>query len=200
MKTHTKTLLTALAASAMIAGSASAATIIDGWTVIDNEDGSAGGYTETGSWGGSGNGFFGFGHRFDSNTASTGSSATWSFTGLANGTYIVAATWFINENRTQAAPYTVQGISVPTVNQELTPSGGPILADGVGGPASFQILTSTAVVSDGTLTVVLNDVDNSSGNTNYVVADAIAVQLVPEPGSLALLGLGGLCVLRRRRG
>ena len=31
----------------------------------------------------------------------------------------------------------------------------------------------------------------------YVMSDVLTV--VPEPGSLALMGLGGLCILRRRR-
>lgn len=44
----------------------------------------------------------------------------------------------------------------------------------------------------------------SSGNSDSASGFLQGVQLegdvVPEPGSLALLGLGGLCVLRRRRG
>ena len=42
-------------------------------------------------------------------------------------------------------------------------------------------------------------VDSSSPNARIVFADGSEV-LVPEPSSLALLGLGGLLVVRRRRG
>ena len=34
----------------------------------------------------------------------------------------------------------------------------------------------------------------------FMSGDDVTISAVPEPGSLALLGLGGLCVLRRRRG
>ena len=41
----------------------------------------------------------------------------------------------------------------------------------------------------------------SGGNSAYWGGVVVAnVTPVPEPGSLALIGLGGLCVLRRRRG
>jgi len=36
-------------------------------------------------------------------------------------------------------------------------------------------------------------------NTAHIDAIILDVTLVPEPGSLALLGLGGLCILKRRR-
>lgn len=36
-------------------------------------------------------------------------------------------------------------------------------------------------------------------NSQAAILDNIVVSVVPEPGSLALLGLGGLCLLRRRR-
>lgn len=45
----------------------------------------------------------------------------------------------------------------------------------------------------------LTDATNDGKSTQYRVAELTFVA-VPEPSSLALLGLGGLCVLRRRRG
>ena len=42
-------------------------------------------------------------------------------------------------------------------------------------------------------------IDDSAGDNNRSWYDGVGYEVVPEPGSLALLGLGGLCVLRRRR-
>ena len=39
----------------------------------------------------------------------------------------------------------------------------------------------------------------NSATTNRAITNGIIITEVPEPSSLALLGLGGLCVLRRRR-
>ena len=38
-----------------------------------------------------------------------------------------------------------------------------------------------------------------TGSTNFAVANALTVGVVPEPATLALLGLGGLGVLLRRK-
>ncbi|MCP5537870.1 MAG: PEP-CTERM sorting domain-containing protein [Akkermansiaceae bacterium] len=187
---------------------ASATTVISGWTVIDDsytDDASgtfaitsAGATTQT-----TPTQAFADTQKFSA-TAAVDWTATWTFLGLTNGTYEVAGAWYGTTNRTKTAPFKVQGGSTIVVNQELSPGhpslpAGPTLSDGTENVV-FSMLTATAVVTDGTLTVVLNDVDNTSGS-EYVLADAIAIRAVPEPSSAALLGLGGLAlILRRRKG
>ena len=46
---------------------------------------------------------------------------------------------------------------------------------------------------------VMIDKPTSDDIDEIVAVDYVSVEVVPEPGSLALLGIGGLCVLRRRR-
>lgn len=50
-------------------------------------------------------------------------------------------------------------------------------------------------IADGDMLFIKN---NSTTNDRFRVG-SFTLEAVPEPGSLALLGLGGLCVLRRRR-
>ena len=45
----------------------------------------------------------------------------------------------------------------------------------------------------------ISDGDLSTGNGRGVAA-VLTGTVIPEPGSLALLGLGGLLIARRRRG
>ena len=61
------------------------------------------------------------------------------------------------------------------------------------------MLTISALVTDGTLTVTIND--GLGSNVVDAVADAIAIQAIPEPGTYALIGgLLALCsVMTRRR-
>lgn len=62
------------------------------------------------------------------------------------------------------------------------------------GPQNDFSLGGNAV-SAGTLVTVTTSVPTGGG----VLFNEITVDAIPEPGSLALLGLGGLLVLRRRR-
>ena len=77
-----------------------------------------------------------------------------------------------------------------------TPSGDATevytLEDGPGNPVSIVTGTFTADETSQDFHVAI------STATNFE-ASAYQLRLVPEPGSLALLGLGGLMVLRRRR-
>ena len=75
-----------------------------------------------------------------------------------------------------------------------------------GTTVTFTGLIDGAVVAtdtfnwDGTndVKIVFSGFDGNGGTTNEV--DNIVISTVPEPGSLALIGLGGLLIARRRRG
>ena len=56
---------------------------------------------------------------------------------------------------------------------------------------------TTSAGGAGTIDVYIDD---NPGNDDRTWYDGVSYEAVPEPGSLALLGLGGLCVLQRRRG
>jgi len=53
--------------------------------------------------------------------------------------------------------------------------------------------------TDGTLNTTFDRDDSLTGDTNNWLS-GYSLQVVPEPSSLALLGLGGLLIARRRRG
>jgi hypothetical protein len=175
---------------------------VDGWTVNDDSftDDAAGTYSEVSPFNAS-SGDADNGHWNDTSRFTFGGgSATWTFLGLENGEYEVAASWSYSGNRAPDAFYTVQGSSAIVVNQKVEATGGPLLTDALDQEISFQMLTISALVTDGTLTVTIND--GPGGSTVDAVADAIAIQAIPEPGSYALLaGLTGLVfvMLRHRR-
>ena len=77
-------------------------------------------------------------------------------------------------------------------------SGGPLFP-----PATFQeyVFTTTAGPSTAGGVTLQFKVDTGGGadRVGDVVIDDVSVKVVPEPSSLALLGLGGLAFFRRRR-
>lgn len=111
-----------------------------------------------------------YGLDYDYRTAGNGNStASYTFNGLANGSYQVLAKWIPFSNRATNAPYTILNgatpISTVLVNQQLAPAGevsNGIIWQSLG---TFDTTTGALVVRLG---------DNANG---YVIADAI--RLVP---------------------
>ena len=127
-----------------------------------------------------------------SNASSANMESSWTFTDVADGTYKVYATWDTHANRTQAAPYSVWdgsgqlGSTIP-VNQEASPfryAGRDLQAVDT---VNWRSLGSYQV-TDGTLAVKLNGVDNSSG-TDYVIADAVRLEPIPATPHVPWIGV-----------
>ena len=74
------------------------------------------------------------------------------------------------------------------VTQTISAAGTPTANDDMA-------YTGTWTSTTGTLDLTASAVIAGQARVN-----GFEISVVPEPGSLALLGLGGLCVLRRRRG
>jgi len=144
-----------------------------GGRTIDN---GAPGYAESGSgWKGATTGWEG-----DSRTHGKGNGsnkATWTFTGLPNGTYQVATQFPAAGKNATNAPFRVNG-SLATVDQKTWPNDF-ILASS---PGQWENL-GTFAVTNGTLTVVLSDAAN-----NTVVADVVRIWLVAPPAPLMAAG------------
>jgi len=165
-----------------------------GWSV------SAGGFTNQ----------VGVGDAFNSThswnqSQSPADVATYSFAGLLDGVYDVFATWRQNgQGNVGSAVYTISdGGGTVTVNQH-TSAGGPagdlILQDTDGsGMLGFRFQRlARLMVSDNTLQVDMNALGN-----NFILSDAVAIRLVPEPSALLiwslLAGLGIGVGWRRRK-
>ena len=133
--------------------------------IIDDDD------AEYGSVGGFAN-FNGAGYNgsFEAATVGDGSSiATWSFAGLIEGVYNVAATWTGYYNRANNSPYNITdslGTTEIRINQQPNPN------DFAYAGSNWENLGTFVVDGDGTLTVTLNN----DANSGYVDADAIYVK------------------------
>ncbi len=130
-------------------------------TIIDNGDA---GFTPTvgfSSFGGQG---FQNDVHFAAGDAS-GDTATYAFTGLADGQYLVSTTWTAHSSRATDAPYTVNGGAAIDINQQAAPD--DFIADGV---AWEKLGVFTVSGGAGTITVVLGDDANQ-----FVIADAVRV-------------------------
>ena len=135
--------------------------------------------------------------------ADNGGFATWTFTGLTNGTYDVFATWQqgSQSNLATLSPFSgTDGLVSTTVNQEIAPTADFQINDTDGdGILTFDFVKlGTVTVSDTNFQVRLDAVVGGT-NQDFVLADAVAISHVPEPSSTALLGLGGLALILRRR-
>ena len=152
---------------------------VDGWTVMDNSSGNNlfGTFALTGAgWGTTGAEPNDWANNFHWNAAGTGADkATWTFFGLANGTYDVAVSYGTpHGNRAKNSPYSVNGAAPVPINQETVAAGTPTLNDGTSN-IPFDPIATAATVTDGTLTVVLTD-----NADEFVIADAVAIRAV-EP-------------------
>lgn len=233
MKTHTKTLLTALTTSAMISGSASAATIVynfngdtatgDGATsaVDSNDFGSgvtAGDFTLVD---GNGSGSFvdGF-HQDRLEIVLKGDDTISTFTVTIPNGVIVDLTslsfddgidWDANrandtysfwdlsiDNGGAATPATVTNVAV----------GSSGIGDFKGNKNNVLALSGLTGLTNTTVTFTINgtfstNTDRTGGNDKerqaYIDNLTLTGSAVPEPGSLALMGLGGLLIASRRR-
>lgn len=178
MKTMKKmiTLLAVVGLVLAVAGSALAGTVVDGWTVIDNEDSAdaLGSHTKNGENGNTNGGPPNWASNMDYYATSQGDSATWTFIALTPGTYEVAVSWEGgSSNRATDSPFSINGGTAIDINQELTPTGTPTLNDG-SKDVLFQTIDAAVTVAGTTLTVVLTDDANQ-----FVIADAVAIKLVP---------------------
>jgi fimbrial isopeptide formation D2 family protein/uncharacterized repeat protein (TIGR01451 family) len=133
----------------------------------------------------------------------SGDNATWTFSDLAAGTYLVSATWVKGTSRASNAPYILTGVTggpeTISINQKLAP------ADLTWNGGVWEHLGEFEI-SGGTLTVQLTD--NADG---YVYADAIRLEylhalgsdpadsesavVTPEAGSSAALSAAGVAPL-----
>lgn len=132
-----------------------------------------------------------------------GNTATWTFGNLVAGSeWDVFSTWKLQDNRSAAAPYTIQGGADILVDQELAPTADLVLNDGSTDPSSynFQKIGTGTVNGAGELVVTLSSVADTGTDTgDWVIVDAVAI-MIPEPGTLALcaMSLLGLAAWKRR--
>lgn len=123
-------------------------------------------------------------------------TATWTASGYTPGASVdVYAYWGGPQgNASSAASYSVNGGTAVVKDQRNATTDDLVLADPDGTGADFELLGSFTADGSGDVAVVLTP-------SGFTFVDAIAfVGAVPEPGSLALMGLGGLLMARRRRG
>jgi len=138
------------------------------------DDGDAG-VVLSGSWTTVANGFGGD-HREAVGGNAQIDRATYTFSGLAAGTYQVAASWNITSGMSSLVPYQIyQGAAQPENMLRSMRTGHQTLpADFTAGGAAWRNL-GTVEVSGNTLTVVVSDLGVTTGRIN---ADAIRLQRI----------------------
>lgn len=141
--------------------------------------------------------------------------ATWSFSGLTVGNTYVFQVWYSDDGSTAANQGLVMAAQTylnagSAVTPVINGTGTALLLAEVGpdSPASSpgQFATGTFIADATTQTLIGRAYTNlltTPGTTVNVTINAYQLRdlgVIPEPGSLALLGLGGLLIAGRRRG
>ena len=139
-------------------------------------------------------------------------TVTWEFAAahsnalVAGATYDVYASFGMRSDFSSAAPYTVSGISGgPTTLFANMDSDEFVAWDATFDSVEYELLGTVVIDNSGTTTVMLgNNVADSTvggGDAGYVIGDRVLFDFVsvPEPSTTALLGLGGLALILRRR-
>lgn len=165
------------------------ASDVDRVYVIDNDEGPSGGYSEAGAWAS-----FGNENEHDNGFRYGSGTATFTFSGLAAGTYRISSAWPAGGNRDAnvTASYSTVGSNGSTsLNQQIAPTGASFEE------VPWQAMFTTVTVTDPTLTVSF-----TGSGVGVVIADAVRLELlsVPEPSSLCLLGVAIAATMLRRRG
>jgi len=220
MKTHTKTLLAALTASAMLAGSAHAAlipvTVTNGFTTnrLDElTDGSGitkGDANDPTTWDVTGgNGSFADESFGDPLVGATNGKLGWYTFDLGSDqdlgeVYVAMGRYIFGGSTLTLGSFNLYLADTPTVAP--TNAGDYDFASGgwtqIGGTTTFATAGSDIeidVAGNSARFVgieIMSDFNTSDARTGM---NEFAVTAIPEPGSLALLGLGGLLIGARRR-
>lgn len=133
-------------------------------------------------------------------------AAEWSLRGDSTGDFSGPASAFTDPGQDGGTPSGGDVIDIVT-GQLQFPSGGifadtsdPILIwSGTWSTTDFTARTVDLNTDTTRYNLYLDDTGLSSDVTSTVIEAAGLIEVIPAPGSLALLGLGGLAAARRRR-
>jgi len=119
---------------------------------------------------------------------STTNPITFTFTGLQPNQEYTALTWAFDSESGNTGK-----------NIDFTTSGGTVSITTSNTNADYNPVSLENLVTDGadTATIVMDHTGGSGGAVSFTNGFELAV--IPEPASLALIGLGGLTMLARRR-